>query len=58
MVEQEVKIILMENSKKNTYKGFTESEMVENKFIIPDALIKLCRENLRNKNGLNDPAGR
>jgi len=44
----------MENSKKITYRGLTEVEMIDNKFIIPDALIKLCRENLRNKNGLNN----
>lgn len=37
-----------------TFKGRTEKELVEEKKIIPDALIKLIRHNVRIKNNLEE----
>jgi hypothetical protein len=37
-----------------TYRGYLEKDLIANKLIIPDALMKLIRDNLRNKMQIRD----
>jgi len=37
-----------------TYRGYLEKDLIANKLIIPDALMKLIRDNLRNKMRIRD----